>query len=180
MNKPFLISFTCGAILILFFALYKTVMADDSSVSSNFLTPEPTTVFAKPISDTVAYILFKDYHQSTNARDSKGVLKTNGKAIVQFYLDQEQLIEPLKAKAKALGKEFLGLSAIPGYNAADSSHTIIWVAVVDADSTDGVKRELMLPKSGERWSDYIYDYTVECPDMCVENSNWLWNTNWAE
>ncbi|NEN23646.1 hypothetical protein G3O08_09040 [Cryomorpha ignava] len=180
MNRPFIITFISGAVLILIFALYKTVMADDNSLRSDFLTPPPPSVFAQPISDTVAYKLFSDYHQSNNEKDSKGVLRTGDKAIVQFYVDQEQLIEPLKAKALALGKEFLGLSAIPAYNLADSSHTLIWVAVVDADSTAGVKRELMLPKSGERWSDYIYDYTLACPEMCVENSNWLWNTNWVE
>ena len=180
MNKPFIIIFICGSILLSFFALYKTVTADDVSSRPDFMIQVEPTIFAQPISNTLASNLFKDYHQSTNAQDSKGVLRTEGKAIVQFYLDQEQLIEPLKAKAKALGKEFLGISAIPAFNAADSSHTIIWVAVVDADSTEGIKRELMLPKSDERWSDYIYDYTRACPDMCVENSSWLWNTNWEE
>lgn len=179
MNKTFIFTFTAGAIFILIFALYKTVMADDHTLPSDFMMTPPA-IFAQPISDTVAYNFFKDYHQSDSASNSKGVLRTDGKAIIQFYVDQEQLIEPLKAKAKALGKEFLGLSAIPAYNAADSSHTLIWVAVVDADTTAGVSRELMLPKRGERWSEYIYDYTVECPDMCVENSNWLWNENWTE
>ena len=180
MNKPFIIIFICGYVLISIFALYKTVTADDVSSRSDFMIPVEPTVFAQPISDTLASNLFRDYHQSNNALDSKGVLRTDGKAIIQFYLDQEQLIEPLKAKAKALGKEFLGISGIPAFNAADSSHTIIWVAVVDADSTDGIKRELMLPKVNERWSDYIYDYTQVCPEMCVENSSWLWNPNWSE
>src|SRR5690554_6704376 len=111
MNKPFLYTFIAGTVLIMFFALYKTVMADESSIASTFLVPDQVTVFAQPISNNVAYQYFKAYHQSDSAEDSKGVLETNGKPIIQFYVDQEQLIEPLKAKANALGKEFLGMSA---------------------------------------------------------------------
>src|SRR5690606_21846917 len=180
MNKPFILTFIVGAIFILIFALFKTVLADDTSLRTDFMTADPPEVLAHPISDTLAYNLFKDYHQSNNPQDSKGVLRTGGKAIVQFYIDHEQLIEPQKAKAATLGKDFLGLSAIPAFNPAVSSHTLIWVAVVDGDSTEGVKRELMLPKIGEKWTDYIYDHIGECPDMCPENSLMLWNENWAE
>lgn len=180
MNKPFLLSFTVCAIVILIFALYKNAISADNSVSLNFRSADPPHVFAYPISDTLAYKMFHDYHQSNGPQGSKGVLKTDGRAIFQFYIDQEQLIEPMKAKATSLGKEFLGLSAIPGFNAADSSHTIIWVAVVDGDPSNGVRHELMLPKAGEKWTDYIYDHVIECPDMCPENSVRLWNEFWAE
>ena len=180
MNKPFIILFTLGSVMLMAFSIYKTVQAEAAIENFRNAFPVQPSSFARPISATIASDCFGNYHQSSNTAGSKGVLRNEGEAIVQFYIDQEQLIEPLRLKAIALGKEFLGLSAIPAYNDSLRTHTLIWVAVVDADTSANVVPELMLPQSGEVWQDYIYDHINSCPSYCPENSNWLWNKNWAE
>ncbi len=179
MNRSFIILFTFCAVLVMGFAIYKSVQAEGHTVFQSMLAA-PTEKYANPISDSLAYKMFIDYNKSTGPERSQGVLRSGGDAIIQFYVDKEQLIAPLEAKAASLGLEFMGLSAIPGYNEADSSHTLIWVAVVDADPGEGVLPKLMLPDRGETWTDYIYDHISKCPSMCPENSNWLWNQDWAE
>lgn len=140
-------------------------------------TPPPPG--SRPISDSLAYAFFQNYHHSNTPPGSQAPLRNKGQAITQFYADQATLIDPLKAKAKALNKEFLGLSAIPAYNDIDSTYTLIWVAVVDADPGVGVNPELMLPDSGDNWTDYIYDFGTQCPANCPVNSSQLWNKNWT-
>jgi len=179
MNKSFIILFTFCAVLVMGFAIYKSVQAEGHAVLTP-MVPAPPEKYADPISDSLAYKMFMDYNKSADPERSQGVLRTGGDAIIQFYVDKAQLIAPLEAKAASLGLEFMGLSAIPGYNEADSSHTLIWVAVVDADPGVGVVPKLMLPKKDEVWTDYIYDHVTACPNMCAENSEWLWNTDWAE
>jgi len=180
MNKSFLIFFTLGAIGLMVFAIYKSVygeVAINSIEQSSLQIQSPTSV---PISDTLAYRFFMDYHKSDSSEGSEGLLKNDNAAITQFYLDDAKIIEPLRQKAASLGKEFIGLSAVLGYNKVLDSHTIIWVAVVDADSGHDVVPELMLPKSNEKWDSYIYDYTGSCPKDCPQNSEMLWNQNWRE
>lgn len=133
---------------------------------------------AKPISDSLAYQFFHDYHRSANAHNSQGPLRNGGRAIVQFYIGEADLIQPLKQKAAELRKDFIGLSAIPAYDARSRSNTLIWLAVVDADTSSGVSPELMLPRPGEAWENYIYDYTTVCPDYCPTNASQLWNVDW--
>lgn len=133
---------------------------------------------ARSISDSLAYAFFQNYHRSDTSAGSQGLLRNRGRAIVQFYVDEASLIEPLKQKARALGKEFIGLSAIPAYDDQNHTNTLIWVAVIDADAGSGVEPALMLPKQNEYWHDYIYDYTVSCPTSCSIQSEQLWNANW--
>lgn len=178
MNKPFIILFTIGAMLVMGFSIYKSVQAE--GVYNLMPLAAPPAVYAESISDSLAYEMFMDYHQSSNPENSKGVLRTGDEAIVQFYIDRAQLISPLESKAASLGLDFIGLSAIPAYNDVDRSHTLIWVAVVDADTSAAVVPKLMLPSANETWTDYIYDHIVECPDFCAENSDWLWNKEWTE
>ncbi len=137
------------------FSIYKTVQAEAIIESFKGTFPVQPPSYASPISDTLASDFFENYHQSSNPQGSKGVLRNDGEAIVQFYIDQEQLIEPLRSKAIALGKEFLGLSAIPAYNDSLRTHTLIWVAVVDADTSTNVLPELMLPQA-EKFGKIIF------------------------
>ncbi len=159
----------------------NTVLAQNTSTtqpSTQLSTPPPPSG-SRPISDSLAYTFFQNYHQSNTPSGSQAPLRNKGQAISQFYADEATLIDPLKAKAKALNKEFLGLSAIPAYNDIDSTYTLIWVAVVDADPGIGVEPELMLPDNGDIWTDYIYDYSNVCPFDCSLNSSQLWNKNWT-
>lgn len=180
MNKPFLIFFIVGAIAMMVFAIYKSVYGEVpvNSFDQNFLQMRSETSI--PISDTLASQFFMDYHKSENPARSEGLLKNKGEAISQFYLDDAKIIEPLRAKATALGKEYIGLSAILGYNKEEDTHTIIWVAVVDGGDGHEVVPELMLPADDEKWDSYIYDYTTVCPTVCPVNTQMLWNKNWQE
>lgn len=180
MSKPFLVFFIIGAIGIMVFAIYKSVYGEipSNSFALNLLQmPAENSI---PISDTLAYTFFMDYHKSETAQGSEGLLKNKDAAISQFYLDDAKIIKPLREKALALGKEFIGLSAVLGYNEEDDTHTIMWVAVVDGGNGTEVVPELMLPQSTERWDSYIYDYTTTCPTDCPVNSEQLWNRNWQE
>lgn len=180
MNKPFLVFFTIAAIGLMVFAIYKTVYGDVShnSFEKSFLQINAENSI--PISDTLASKFFMDYHNSETSDKSEGLLKNKNVAITQFYLDDDKIMKPLRQKAISLGKEFIGLSAVIGYNKEDDSHTIMWVAVVDAGTGSEVVPELMLPKSEEKWDSYIYDYTAVCPTVCPVNSEMLWNENWQE
>src|SRR5690606_39133742 len=149
-----------------------------SSNKQNFL--QVRTENSIPISDTLASTFFMDYHNSQTSAGSEGLLKNKNEAITQFYLDDDKIIKPLREKAVALGKEFIGISAVLGDNKDDDSHTIMWVAVVNAGTGQEIVPELMLPDSTERWNSYIYDYTGVCPTICPKNSDRLWNTNWQE
>ena len=182
MNKPFLIFFTIGATALMVFAIYKSVYGEVSINSLEHSILQIRAEHSMPISDTLASTFFMDYHNSNTPAGSEGLLKNKDAAITQFYLDDEKIIKPLREKALALGKEFIGLSAVIGYNKEDDTHTIMWVAVVDSANGNGpeVVPELMLPKSTERWDSYIYDYTTICPTVCSVNSERLWNQNWQE
>jgi len=180
MNKPFLILFTICSIGLMVFAIYKSVYADDSSNSLNNNVFQDHIQSAIPISDTLASTFFMDYHKSETSGGSEGLLKNQNVPITQFYLDDDKVIRPLREKAAALGKEFIGISAVLGYNNDDDTHTIMWVAVVNSDSGQVVIPELMLPQSHEKWDSYIYDFTTTCPTVCPTNSDRLWNRNWAE
>lgn len=156
--------------------LLNSVSAQTSNTQSANTQPPSGS---RPISDSLAYVFFQNYHHSNTPAGSQAPLRNKGQAITQFYADQATLIDPLKAKAEALNKEFIGLSAIPAYNDIDSTFTLIWVAVVDADPGKGVTPELMLPDLGDKWTDYIYDYSQICPNSCPLNSTQLWNRNWT-
>lgn len=176
MKKSFLIFFITGSIFVLIFGIFKTVQGDalpKSAVSIPFYLQ--TT---KSISDTTAYQLFMEYHKSNTPDRSQGVLLNKEQPISYFYLDNETMIEPLKNKAQSLGKEFLGLSAIPAFDQKNNTHTMIWVAVVNEGSGRDITPVLMLPDKNEKWESYIYDHTMTCPEMCAENALQLWNENW--
>lgn len=180
MSKSFLIFFTIGAIGIMVFAIYKSVYGEApvNSFEQKFLQMRGENSI--PISDTLAATFFMDYHNSETPEKSEGLLKNKNAAITQFYLDDAKIVQPLREKAVSLGKEFIGLSAVIGYNKEEDTHTIIWVAVVNGGTEENVIPELMLPTSTERWDSYIYDYTGVCPTICPDNSERLWNRNWQE
>lgn len=160
---------------------FSSFMPDALALQQNTQTSgqnTPPLPDSRPISDSLAYAFFENYHRSSSPNRSEAPLRNRGEAITQFYVGNDDLIEPLKSKARELGKEFIGLSAIPAYNDMDSTNTLIFVAVVDADQGGGVKPQLMLPDVGDSWTDYIYDFVVECPETCPNGSNRLWNKNW--
>ena len=178
MTSKLSISFIAIGVLFITGLLLNSASAQTPNAQS-LSTPPSDSLASHPISDSLAYAFFQNYHRSTSAAGSQAPLRNKGQAITQFYADQATLIEPLKAKARSLNKEFIGLSAIPAYNDIDSTFTLIWVAVVDADPGKGVTPELMLPDRGDNWTDYIYDFGPTCPNSCGLNSSQLWNRDWV-
>ena len=127
--------------------------------------------------------LFQNYHNSPTHSNSQGLLKVldhgTEKAIIHFSLGYEEVIKPLKEKVDRItGIEFLGIAGIPAYNSNESSHTIIWVAVIKKE--DG-KTYYFLPPDNESTDEtYIYDHSDICPVNCPENVQRLWKDDWAE
>lgn len=172
MKKYFLVFFISGSVIVSTFGIYKKLYGSSVSYVGHLMSR------SKTISDTTAYEMFIDYHKSNIPERSEGVLLTNEQPIVYFYLDNESMILPLKNKAQSLGKEFVGIAAIPAFNKKENTHTIIWVGVVNVVKGGAVVQELMLPGVNEKWESFIYDQTMTCPEVCLENTEQLWNENW--
>lgn len=186
MKKSFLIFFIPGTIFVFIFGIYKTVQGD--TLQESILNQTITSFFenslrfensSRIISDSLAYEFFRGYHDSDNYDESRGILKNQDQPIIYFYLDEEEVIEPLRKKAKSLGKRFVGVTAIPAFNSIQNSHTLIWVAVVKEGRGRNATPKLMLPEKDEKWESFIYDFTLTCPQNCFPNSDQLWEVEWG-
>lgn len=126
--------------------------------------------------------LFQKYHLSRVQNNSRGIVMVKvdsvDKRLIHFFLDKNLVIDPLTAKVNsAIDSTLVGFAGLMAYDDDRKSHTMMWVAVVEARG----ENYYFLPENyspGEK--SYVYDYVAVCPEICPKNEDRIWEKNWVK